>query len=390
MAIPLIYSVRNLMVRWPSAVAATIGIAGAVAVFVAMLALAHGFRAAAVDGGSADNALVRRAGAQMEVDSMLALEEVNVVADTLTALVPGPEGGLTSPEVVVIGSFALRDTGTDAYLQLRGVSPKALAVRPSIRVTAGRFPGPGLNELILGRNVAASYAGFDVGQVVRFAGVAWMVVGVFDARGTSFDSEVWADANALAQAFQRPPGLYQSVTIRIPQADAYHRLQAALASNPRLTVQVDRERDYYERQSRLVTSLLRVAGAAIGLVMAAGAVVGALNTMYATVAERAREIACLRAIGFGSASVVTAILIEAQCIAVAGGLCGCLVALLLNGVTTRSLNPQTQSYLAFAFQVTPTLLLAGMLFAIVMGFVGGLPPALRAARARIATVLAEL
>jgi putative ABC transport system permease protein len=389
MAIPLIYSLGNLRVRWMSTLAGIAGIAGTVAVFVAMLALAQGFRAAAVDGGSADNALVRRGGAQMEVDSMLTLDEANVIADTLAGHVPGPGGGLASPEVVVIGDFPLRDTGTDAHLQLRGVSPKALAVRQSIRVTSGRFIEPGLSELVIGRHVAASYASFDIGKVVRFGGITWTVVGAFDARGTSFDSEVWADSSTLAQAFQRSPGLFQSVTAHIPSADAYVRFRDALASNPRLTVQVERERDYYERQSRLVTNLLLLLGTAVGLVMAAGAVVGALNTMYSTVTERAHEIACLRAMGFGEGSVVAAILIEAECIALAGGLCGCLVALLLNGVTTRTLNPQTQSYLAFAFQVTPGLLLLGGLFAIVMGLLGGLPPAIRAARAPIAAVLAE-
>jgi putative ABC transport system permease protein len=390
MAIPLSYSLRNIRARWTSSMAATIGIVGTVGVFVTMLSLAHGFKAAVVNAGSPANAIVRRAGSQMELDSTLTLEEVNAIGDALAGIVPGAQGNLVSPEVVVIGDFPLKGNGLDAHVQLRGVSPKSLAVRDSIHLISGRFLQPGLNELVLGRNVAANYSSFDIGKVVRFGGAEWTVVGVFDAGGTAFDSEVWADSSALTHGFQRTQGTFQSVTIRSPSADVYQRLKDRLTSDPRLAVQVDRERDYYEKQSRVVTNLLLFVGLSIGGIMAVGAVVGALNTMYSMVTERNHEIACLRAIGFGEGSVVAAIVLEALFIAVIGGVCGCIFALQFNGLTTRVLNPQTQSHMAFTFQVTPPLLLLGLGFAVLMGLIGGLPPAIRAARARIAVVLREL
>jgi putative ABC transport system permease protein len=390
MAIPLSYSLRNLRVRWTSSLAAMIGIGGTVGVFVAMLSLASGFKSAVMDAGSPANAIVRRAGAQMEVDSMLSVEQTNVVADALAGTSSGSGRSLASPEVVVIGDFPLKGTGLDAHVQLRGVSAKALAVRNKIRLTSGRFLQPGINELVIGRNVAASYPSFALGKVVRFGGAEWSVVGIFDAGGTSFDSEVWADNNSLSQAFQRPQGIFQSVTVSIPSADAYQKFKDRLTSDPRLIVQVDRERDYYAKQSRVVTNLLIMVGLAIGVVMAVGAVVGALNTMYSTITERNHEIACLRAMGFGEGSVIAAIVFEAQCIAIMGGVFGCIFAMSFNGLTTHALNPQTQSHLAFAFQVTPALLTLGLLFAILMGLIGGMPPAMRAARARIAVVLREL
>lgn len=390
MAIPLSYSLQNLRIRWISALAAVAGIGGTVGVFVAMLSLANGFKNAVINAGSPEDVIVRRAGAQMEVDSILAVDQVNVIADALRAVIPGEAGTLASPEVVVIGDFPLKNTGIDAHLQLRGVTPKVLAVRNSIHVTQGRFLRPGVNELVIGRNVAANYSSFAVGNIVRFGGATWDVVGVFDAGGTFFDSEVWADSSALSQAFQHPPGTFQSITLRIPSADAYREFRDSLTSDPRLAVQVDRERAYYERQSRVLTKLLLLVGVVIGLVMAVGAVLGALNTMYSTVAERTHEIACLRAIGFGEGSVMAAIVLEAECIAITGGLCGCAFALPFNGLMTRTLNPQTQSHLAFAFQVTPVLLLLGLSFAIVMGLIGGLPPAVRAVRERVAFVLREL
>ena len=390
MAIPLNYCLQNLRMRWTSVLAAVAGIAGTVAVFVAMLSLASGFKSAVLKTGSPDDVIVRRAGAQMEVDSVLPIDQVNLITDALKTVMPGEAGTLASPEEVVIGDFPLRQAGIDAHLQLRGVTPKVVAVRNSIHLVEGRFLRPGLNELVIGRNVPANYSSFALGQVVRFGGATWDVVGVFDAGGTSFDSEVWADSSSLAQAFQRPPGTFQSVTLRIPSADAYRHFRDLLSSDPKLAVQVDREREYYERQSRVLTRLVVLVGVAIGLVMAVGAVLGALNTMYSTVAERTREIACLRALGFGETSVIAAIVFEAECIAIAGGLCGCIFALPFNGLMTRTLNPQTQSHLAFAFQVTPPLLLLGLSFAILMGLIGGLPPAVRAARARIAFVLREL
>jgi len=388
-AVPLAYSLHSVRARWPSTVVAVLGIAGTVAVFVAMLALARGFRATLVASGSPHNALVRRAGATSEIDSLVQLEQVRVVEDA-PGVARGDAGPLASREVVVIAALPLRRTGTDANVQVRGVGPQVLAVREGVRLVAGRFFAPGLHELAVGRNVAASYRGLHLGGQVRFGGATWTVVGIFDAGGSAFDSEIWCDGSVLNQVYQRPRNLFQSVTVRLVSPAALATLREALAGDPRVTVQVDREVDYYAKQSEMLSTLILVLGSLVAAVMGVGAIIGALNTMYAAVAERAREIATLRALGFGVGSVLLAFIVEALCIALVGGLLGCLAVLPLDGLTTGTLNWQTFSHLAFAFRVSPSLLLAGLAFALFMGLAGGIPPALRAARQPVAAALREL
>lgn len=389
MAIPLVYNVQSLRARWRSTVVAVLGIAGTVGVFVAMLSLARGFEATLIASGSPRNAMVRRAGATSEMDSGITLEQVRVIEDA-----PGVErtsaGPLVSPEVVVVAAFPLKGRDTEGNAQVRGVSPKALAVRPTVKLVAGRLFEPGLTELVVGRNVAGSYVGLDLGNSIRFGGGTWTVVGVFDAGGTAFDSEIWCDANVLKQVYQRPQNLFQSVTARLTSPGALTAFKDALTVDPRVTVQIDREVAYYAKQSQQLTTLITVLGAIVAVVMGIGAVFGALNTMYAAVAERAREIATMRVLGFSSTSVVLSFVAEAGCIAVVGGILGCVVVLPLNGLTTGTMNWQTFSHLAFAFRVTPLLLVWGLLFALLMGLIGGVPPAIRAARAQIAMALREL
>jgi putative ABC transport system permease protein len=389
-AIPIVYNLRSLRARWTSTVVAVLGIAGTVSVFVAMLSLARGFEATLVASGSERNAIVRRAGATSEMDSGITVDQIRVIEDA-----PGVErapgvGSLVSPEMVVVAAFPLRGRGTDGNAQVRGVSPKALAVRPNVTLVAGRTFRPGLTELVVGRNVAAAYVGLELGSTVRFGGSTWTVVGIVDAGGSSFDSEIWCDATVLKQVFQRPANLFQSVTVRLTGADALTRFRDALTSDPRLTVQIDREVDYYAKQSRQLTTLITVLGSIVAAVMGIGAVFGALNTMYSAVTERAREIATMRAIGFGAGSVVMSFVVEALCIAFIGGALGAALVLPLNGLTTGTMNWQTFSHLAFAFSVTPDLLGGGLAFALLMGLIGGVPPAIRAARARIAVTLREL
>lgn len=389
MAIPLIYNLRSLKARWTSTVVAVLGIAGTVGVFIAMLSLARGFEATLVASGSARNAMVLRAGATSEMVSMIALDQIRVIEDA-PGVARGSGGALVSPEVVVVAQFPLKSTGTDANVQVRGVSPKALAVRESVKIVAGRFFEPGLTELVVGRNVASSYVGFELGQTVRFGGGTWTVVGVFDAGWSAFDSELWCDANVLNQVYQRPQSLFQSVTVRLAAPDTLGRFKDALTSDPRVTVQVEREIDYYAKQSQALTTLITILGTIVALVMGIGAVFAALNTMYSAVAERSREIATMRALGFSSGSVVMSFVVEALCIAGVGGVLGCAAVLPLNGLATGTINWQTFSHLAFAFRVTPLLLAAGLVFALLMGLVGGVPPAIRAARQRIAVALREL
>jgi putative ABC transport system permease protein len=388
-AIPLIYNLRSVKARWASAIVAVLGIAGTVAVFVAMLSLARGFKATLVRSGLPQNALVRRAGSTSEMDGAVSLDQVKVIADA-PGIAHGKEGSLVSAEVVVIAAFPLKSTGTDANVQVRGVSATALQVRDNVRIVAGRFFEPGLNELVVGKNSALSYTGLALGDKVKFGGGTWKVVGIFDAGGSAFDSEVWCDSAVLNQVYHRPENIFQSVTVHLTSSDALSGFKDSLTSDPRLTVQVDRERDYYDKQSQALTTLIVVLGTIVAVVMGIGAVFGALNTMYSAVAERSREIATMRALGFGTGSVALSFVIEALIISFLGGVLGCIVVLPLNGFTTGTMNFQTFSYLAFAFQVTPGLLLAGIAFALLMGLIGGVPPAIRAARQPVSVALRSL
>ncbi len=389
MAIPLIYNIRSVRARWSSAVVAILGVAGTVGVFIAMLALARGFKATLVSSGSPDNAIVSRAGSTSEMDSAVQLPEEKVIEDTV-GVARGSDGPLVSPEVVVVVAFPLRSTGTDANVEVRGVSPKVLEVRPSVKMMAGRFFQPGLNELVVGRNVAHEYVGLNLGDAPRFGGATWKVVGVFDAGGSAFDSEVWCDSRVLNQTFKRPEDIFQSVTVHLTSPGALNSFKDALTSDPRLNVKVEREIDYYDKQSRALTTLIEILGGIVALVMGIGAVFGGLNTMYSAITERSREIATMRALGFGAWSVVTSFVFEALFIALIGGLLGCIAVLPLNGFTTGAMNFQTFSHVAFAFRVTPVLLGIGVVFALFMGFVGGVPPAVRAALRPIAASLREL
>ncbi len=389
MAIPLIYNLRSIRRRWTSSVVAVLGIAGAVGVFVAMLAMARGFQATLVQSGSPANALVMRAGASSEMVSAVTLDQERIIESA-----PGVDrqGGqpVVSPEVIVMAPFPLVSTGTDANVQVRGVSGRALEVRPNVHMLAGRFLHPGLTELVVGRNAVNTYQGLGLGRTVKFGGGAWTVVGIFDAGGTAFDSEVWADATILDQVYNRPTNVFQSVTVHLTSPAAFQTFKDALTADPRMRVDVQRESDYYRKQSQALTTLITVLGTIVGAIMGIGAVFGALNTMYSAVAERSREVATMRAIGFGPTSVIVSFMIEALVIAAIGGLLGGLAVLPLNGFTASTLNFQTFSNIAFAFRVTPGLLAGGLAFALFMGLVGGTPPAIRAARRPVSVALREL
>ncbi|HLJ89522.1 MAG TPA: ABC transporter permease [Candidatus Angelobacter sp.] len=389
MAIPVVYNLRSVKTRWISSLVAVFGIAGTVGVFVAMLALANGFHATLVSSGSIGNALVLRAGSTSEINGSVSLDQVHVVEDA-PGVARGANGPLVTPEVVVVAAFPLRSTGTDANVQVRGLSPKALDVRSNVKIVQGRFFRPGLAELVVGRNVDGAYSGLGLGNRVKFGGGMWEVVGVFDAGGSSFDSEVWCDSTVLNQVYHRPENAFQSVTAKLTSPDALQQFKDSLTSDPRLNVDVSREVDYYAGQASGLTAVIQGLGGFIALIMGVGAVIGALNTMYSAVSERAREIATMRALGFGAGSVVFSFVIEALLIAAVGGAVGCLAVLPVNGITTGTLNFQSFSHLAFAFSITPKLLMAGMIFALLMGIAGGLPPAIRAARRPVAEALRSL
>lgn len=389
MAIPVIYNVRSVRARWNSAIVAVLGIAGTVGVFVAMLSLARGFKATLVASGSEDNALITRAGATSELTGGVSLDTLKIVQDA-PGIARGKNGPLVTGEVVLVAPIPLISSGTDANVQLRGVSSNVLDIRTKVKIIEGRMLQPGLPELVVGKNAKSSYAGLTLGSTINLGNTKWTVAGIFDAGDSAFDSEIWADAHLLAPAYNRADTFFQSITVHLTSPAAFQQVKDALTTDPRLNVDVTREIDYYAKQSTQITRLITVLGTFVAIVMAIGAVFGALNTMYSAVAERGREIATMRALGFGGGAVIFSFLIEALLISFVGGVIGCIAVLPVNGITTGTMNWQTFSHTAFAFRVTPPLLIAGIIFALMMGVVGGVPPAVRAARARVAVALREL
>jgi putative ABC transport system permease protein len=389
MAIPIVYNLRSVRARWTSAIVAVLGIAGTVGVFIAMLSLARGFKATLVSSGSENNAIIMRAGATSELTGGVTLDAVKIIQDA-PGIAHGTEGPLVTPEIVIVAPIPLISTGTDANVQVRGVSKNVLEIRRQIKIVEGRMFTPGLAEVVVGKNATKSYTGLTVGKTIGLGSVTWNIVGVFDAGGSSFDSEVWADAHLLGPAYNRGENFFQSVTVRLASPDSLTQLRDALTADPRLNVDVTREIDYYSKQSNRLTLLITILGGLVAAIMAIGAVFGALNTMYSAVSERGREIATMRALGFGGPAVVFSFVLEALLISFAGGVLGCLAVLKLNGYTTGAMNLQTFSHVAFAFMITPELMLKGIVFALIMGVLGGLAPAIRAASLPISTALREL
>jgi putative ABC transport system permease protein len=330
-----------------------------------------------------------RAGSPSEMMGGVTLESVKIVQDA-PGIARDAEGPLITQEVVGVMPFPLISTGTDANVQVRGVSPNVLRIRTFVKIAEGRMFHAGLSELVVGKNATKTYAGLKLGDSVTFGGGTWKVVGIFDAGGSSFDSEVWTDSKILNEVLKRPDNIFQSITVHLTSPAAFQQFKSAITSDPRLNLDVVREIDYYAKQSTTMTTLITVLGGLVAAVMAIGAVFGALNTMYSAVAERGREIATMRALGFSSWNVILSFLFEALLISFVGGVLGCLAVLPLNGLTTSTMNFQTFSNLAFAFKITLNLLLFGVLFALVMGILGGMLPAVRAARLPVAQALRDL
>ena len=385
----VVLTLRTVPQRAGSSLVAVTGVAGVVVVFVAVLSIAEGFQAALAGAGSPDTAIVMRGGSDTELSSILPLESTRVIRDA-----PGvrrsAEGVVASAELFVVVDVPKRSTGTPANVPLRGVEPAAFGVRDEVRIVEGRTFRPGTNEIIVGRSAAAQFAGIDLGSTQRWGESAWEVVGIFEAGGTIAESEIWCDARVLQPAYRRGDS-FQSVYARLESADAFDTFKDALTTDPRLDVMVEREEDYYLGQTQAVTAIITGIAGVIAFLMGIGAVFGAINTMYTAVAARTREIATLRALGFSSGPVVISVMAESVALAVVGGLLGGLLAYAgFNGYQTATINWQTFSQVAFAFRVTPALLVQGITWAVVMGFFGGLFPALRAARLPVATALREL
>ena len=384
MKIPLIYNLRSLKERPISTATTAGGMALVVAVFIAMMALSNGFKAALVNTGSPDNVLVLRKGAGAEMNSGLSRNTANIIGSF--PFVAKDEDGrpLASAETFVVVPMR-RVTGALANVVARGVSPQALKVRKGVEIIDGRMFNLGSAEVIVGVGMAARFPGAGIGEQLRFGDRDWTVVGHFSADGSSFESEVWGENEQFMPVFRGE--VFQSVSIRLADPSAFAEVKQILEEDPRLFVDALQEREFYESQSTLLGQILSFIAVFIAGVMAIGAVFGAINTMYAAVASRTSEIAVLLTLGFKPLSVLSSFMFEAVMIALLGGIIGCVMVLPINGFLTSTTNWTSFSEIAFSFRITPALLLNGLLFAVVMGVIGGFFPALRAARQTVATAL---
>jgi putative ABC transport system permease protein len=383
------FGVLSMPQRRGSVAAAVFGIAGVVGVLIGVLSMAVGFKRAMTSSASADSAIVLRSGADNEMSSGFGNDEVRLIADG-PGLARYTNGPLASAELFVIINLPKRATGTDANVPMRGVEMSAFHVRDKLKMVQGREFIPGKNEIVVGLGAAQEFSGLEVGNKLRIGKNDWEVVGMFSAGGGAAESEVWTDATVLQDAYHRGKS-FQSVYAKLASPGAFDQFQKALTTDPRLSVKVLRQSDYYSEQSTLLTTLIRTLGFLVAGLMAVGAVFGALNTMYNSISARTREIATLRALGFGSGAVVVSVMLESLALAFIGGVLGAVVAYLaFNGFHTSTVNWQTFSQVTFAFAVTPPLLVQGIVWAVAIGLLGGLLPALRAARLPIADALREL
>src|SRR5579883_3373952 len=364
-----------------------VGIAGVVGVLVALFAMAEGFRSTLLETGNDDTAIVLRGGSQTELNSGLDHDATVVIANEPQVMRDGQGRPIASPELVVIASLAKKSTGHDANVELRGVGEGAWALRPAVRIIAGRRFTPGLRELIVGKRAAVEFEHTALGSQISLGGQPWTVVGEFDS-GDEHDSELWGDGDVMAAAYRRGNSR-NSVTVRLRSPRDFDAFKAAVTSDPRFKADVSTTRDYYSRQSELLTRAIRILGTSVAIIMAIGAIFGALNTMYAAVAARTREIATLRAMGFRGGPVIVSVLIETLVLAVAGGVIGAAIAWALFDHYTASTLGANFSQVVFEFRVTPALLADGLKWALAIGFVGGLFPAVRAARMPVTDGLRE-
>ncbi len=382
-------NVRSIWQRWGSSLAAIVGVAGVVAVFVAILSMAVGLRETMATTGSPQRALVLRSGSTSEMDSILSREDVRVIGDT-AGIMRTPDGPLASAELFVILNVPKRTTSTDANVPLRGVEPAVFQVRDEVRIIEGRTFEPGRNEIIAGVGAVREFEGLDLGSRHRWGENEWEIVGVFEANGSLNESELWCDAKVLQPAYRRGSS-FQVVNVKLESAEAFDEFKDTLSTDPRVNVKAVRETEFYAEQSALITGLITTLGFLIAAMMSVGAVFGALNTMYSAVVARTREIAVLRALGFKASPVVISVMVESLVLALIGALVGGgLAYLAFDGFQTATMNWQSFSQVAFAFRVTPLLLIIGVVWALLLGFIGGIFPAIRAALLPVAQALREL
>ncbi|MEW6411539.1 MAG: ABC transporter permease [Candidatus Zixiibacteriota bacterium] len=385
MTLLLNYSYRNIFARKLTSILTVFGIALVVFVFCAVLMLSNGLSTTLVSTGEDDNAIVIRRASQTEVQSIIYRDMANAIkADE--AIAKDDNGTpLVTSEILVLINQPKRGTDEPSNVPVRGVAEMSIRMRPEFKIVEGRMWQPGTSEIIAGKKVAESFQGCGLGETVRFGMREWTVVGVFETNGSGFESELWGDVDQLMDAFGRP--VFSSLTMRLADPGDFDAFKQKLENDPRYTIEVMREKDYYEEQSKFTTIFINALGVTISIIFSLGAIVGAMITMYAAVANRTVEIGTLRALGFSRRSVLAAFLIESLLIALIGGTFGVLAASFLRFVQVSTTNWNTFAEIAFSFELSPQIVIDALIFAVIMGFVGGFLPAVRAARFRIINAL---
>lgn len=385
MRIPLMYNFRNLWTRRLTTVLTAMGMALVVFVFSAILMLAEGLQKTLVDTGSYDNVVIIRKGSVSEVQSSVERSQASVI-ETEPEIAIGPQGQpLVAKELVVLITMPKRGSDKPANVVIRGIAEASMILRPQVKLVEGRLPRRGSSEIIAGMSIARRFKGGGVGETLHFAMRDWTVVGIFDAGNTGFNSEIWGDVDQLMQAFRRP--VYSSVIFKLRDSSKFDWIKKRVESDPRLSLEAKRETTYYKDQSEMMAKFLRILGLSLTLIFSFGAVIGAMITMYAAVANRTSEIGTLRALGFQRMSILTSFLLESLFLGFLGGVVGLFFASFLQLYTVSTMNWQTFSELAFSFSLTVEIAYKALLFALIMGFIGGVFPAFRASRMNIVEAL---
>ena len=383
--IPYSYSIRNLWTRKLTTLLTAGGMALVVFVFAAILMLAQGLQQTLVETGSYDNVVAVRKGSGTEVQSGVDRYQASVLESFPEIAIANSGKPLLAKEVLVLITLPRRGSGAASNVSVRGIAEQSPALRPQARLIEGRLPRPGTPEIMVGTSAAHRFEGIALGSSLRFALQEWSIVGIFDAGKTAFSSEVWGDADQLMQAFRRP--VYSSVIFRLTDSSQFQRVKQNIETDPRLTLEAKRENSYYAEQSEMMAKFLRILGTSLTIIFSLGAIIGAMITMYAAVANRTAEIGTLRALGFRRTAILTAFLLESVALGIIGGLMGLFFASFLQLITISTVNFQTFSELAFSFALTLSIAVRSLLFALIMGLAGGLLPAFRASRMKIVDAL---
>jgi len=385
MKIPLIYNWRNLIHRPLTTTFTVLGIGLVVFVFAAVLMLANGFRKTLVSTGDKNNVIFLRKGADAEVSSGIPREQTNIIRTLPEAILMDDGKPLVAGELVVLNNLPKRADDQPSNVVVRGVSQESLILRLKVRLTEGRMWQPGTSEIIAGRGVAERFKGCGLGETVRMGMRDWQVVGVFEARGSGFESELWGDVEQFMAAFRRP--VFSSITMKMKDASKFDELKTRLESDPRLTLDIKMEQTYYEEQSQYLGLFIKILGLTVTIIFSFGSMTGAVITMYSAVANRSMEIGTMRALGFKRRNILTSFLAECLLLSVMGGILGIALASFLQFVNISTTNWTSFSELVFGFKLSLGIVVGSLIFAVIMGIIGGMSPAVRAARMKVVNAL---